>query len=118
MGIFTEVLIAVLAAIGTGTVAWLIWGITVLPIKGYRGRRLTVVLPAGNAEEITRAAEGLIYLERMGILDADVAISADGLDYEAMQAAERLMRQFRGTGLIITSSKREGKANGSDGKSD
>ncbi|MBQ9980714.1 MAG: hypothetical protein IJP23_06625 [Oscillospiraceae bacterium] len=114
MGIFTEVLIAVLAAIGIATVAWLLWGLTVLPIRGCGGKRLTIILPAGRAEELSRAAEGILYLESMGIIDADLAICGDELDEEAMETAKKILRRFEGTSMIISSSEREGK---SDGKS-
>lgn len=112
MGIFAEVVIASLAALGVVTLAWIVWSLTVLPVRGADGEKLTVIVPAKNGAELWRVHEGIFFLERMGILDATIIIQDGGLDGAQLEEARNICRRYNNVKLCKTEENSEGILNG------
>ena len=83
-----EAALALLCAVGAGSLLWLLFGLLVRPS---RGREPWVVLPGrGDGSDLEASLRQLAWLRRAGLLCGEAVILDEDLDREGRQLALRL----------------------------
>lgn len=83
-----EAALALLCAVGAGSLLWLLFGLLVRPS---RGREPWVVLPGrGDGSDLEASLRQLAWLRRAGLLCGEAVIWDEDLDREGRQLALRL----------------------------
>ena len=83
-----EAALALLCALGVGSLLWLLFGLLVRPA---RGREPWVVLPGrGPGEDLEAGLRQLAWLRRAGLFRGEAVIWDEDLDREGRQLALRL----------------------------
>ena len=86
-----ELLLALLAALGAVSLAWLCLGRLLAPVGA---ERVFAVLPVrGDGEQLEYDLAGLRWLRRCGLARFTVVVADDGLTGEGRAAAELLVRR-------------------------
>lgn len=93
------IFLAALAALGLGTIFWLIWGLFLIPV-GTIGTVHIRVLASGDAQTLEHTLSGLLWLQRSGLLEAQIDIVDAGLDETGRICAIRLVHVHPGTRLL------------------
>ena len=84
-----EAALALLCALGVGSLLWLLFGLLVRPA---RGREPWVVLPGrGPGEDLEAGLRQLAWLRRAGLFRGEAVIWDEALDREGRQLALRLV---------------------------
>jgi len=93
MAEYLEIIItAIISAAVIGAV-WLIYGRLITPIKAGKGEKLyTVIYARGNAPDLGRTLEGLLWLISSGRVYTELIIADGGLDSESRKMAEILAK--------------------------
>lgn len=93
------IFLAALAAVGLGTILWLIFGLFLIPV-GTIGTVHIQVFASGSAETLEHTLSGLFWLQRSGLLEARIDIVDAGLDEIGRKCAVRLVHVHPGTRLL------------------
>ena len=84
-----EAALALLCAVGAGSLLWLLFGLLVRPAQG---REPWVVLPGrGSGEDLEAGLRQLAWLRRAGLFRGEAVIWDEDLDREGRQLALRLV---------------------------
>lgn len=101
-----EAALALLCALGVGSLLWLLFGLLVRPA---RGREPWVVLPGrGPGEDLEAGLRQLAWLRRAGLFRGEAVIWDEALDREGRQLALRLPCGGRGSSAVRRGNWRSG----------
>lgn len=93
MEALTEIIIAVLVAIGVFAFIWLMSGAMSTPVKCGKGTKLwTVLRVSGKSPELEQTIDGILWLDRKGTLKTDIIIVDAGMEYETNKISELLAK--------------------------
>jgi len=88
MNIFTEIIIAVSAALGVFALIWVLSGAVQTPVKcGKNAKMWTVLSVRGSSPDLEQTIEGVLWLARRGTMKTDVIIVDMGMDEETAKIA-------------------------------
>ena len=95
MNMFTEIAIAILAAVVVFVILWKFYGTLMTPVKYGKGVRLyTVVRAEGNCPELEQTVDGLLYLVKNGVLYTDIIIADCGMDAETSDIVHLISKKY------------------------
>ena len=83
-----EILLAILAALGTAVLLWCVAGLILLPVSGCD--MLTLLRVGGFCPELECRVRGFLLLQRLGLLDARLVLVDCGMGAETAEIARRL----------------------------
>lgn len=91
MSVLMDVIVALLAAIGVGTVLWAAFGRLFVPQEEPDSRVAAVVRARGDAPGLECTVDSLLWLLSIGAVRMDIVIADDGMSGDARRVAYILM---------------------------